>query len=74
MIFVYRITGLFPEVQIFLNGEPLALAENFPNLEIPEPGTLIRSRDRHSMKFYRSQINCSSCHYPCDSLFSHNVL
>ena len=28
--FNYRITGYFPEVQIFLNGEPLALVEIFP--------------------------------------------
>ena len=26
---MYRIAGLFPQVQIFPNGEPLALAEEF---------------------------------------------
>ena len=52
----YHITGLFPEVQIFSNAEPLALAEIFLILEIPEPGTLIRSRDGHFTKFYRSIV------------------
>ena len=32
---LYRIEGYFPEVQIFLNGEPLALAEIFPIQKFP---------------------------------------
>ena len=42
--------GLFPEVQIFQNGEPLALAQIFPT------GTLLRSHDQHSTKFYGSIV------------------
>ena len=34
-IYVYRIEGYFPEVQIFPNGEPLALAEIFPIQKFP---------------------------------------
>ena len=35
--FNYRIEGYFPEVQIFPNGEPLALAEIFPIQKFQNP-------------------------------------
>ena len=37
MIKMHHVVGLFPQVQNFPNGEPLALAEFFPNLEIHDP-------------------------------------
>ena len=71
----YHIEGYFPKVQIFPNGEPLALAEIFPIQKFPEPDTLIRSRDRHSTKFYGLiVVRAVPSRSPCDSLYYYHSI
>ena len=52
----YHIADVLPQVLLFRNGEPLALAKSFPNLEIPEPGFPNKISDRLPMKFYGSFV------------------
>ena len=67
--------GLFSQGANFPKRWALSFSRNFPDSKIPEPGTLIKSRDQHSTKFYGSIVVCAiASRSPCNSLYYYHSM